>query len=112
MLPLPGYTKKLPQPLSAGTATASIAAAILKTTDRETKAHLEAARDQIAKILDPKFAPAGGNTAPLIIFGLILAALYFIFRKEEIPPAHKVAAGVQISETPVSAPQAPTAQPA
>ncbi len=49
---------------------ASVAAAIVKTTDRETKAHLEGARDQIAKILDPKFAPAGGNAAPLIIFGI------------------------------------------
>ena len=38
--------------------TASIAAAMAKTTDHETKAHLEASRDEIAKILDPKFAPA------------------------------------------------------
>ena len=35
----------------------SIAAAMAKTTDHETKAHLEASRDEIAKILDPKFAP-------------------------------------------------------
>jgi len=43
---------------------ASIAAAIPKATDHETKAHLEAARDEIAKILDPKFAPpaSGGGT--------------------------------------------------
>ncbi|HXK05141.1 MAG TPA: zinc-dependent metalloprotease [Verrucomicrobiae bacterium] len=38
--------------------TASIAAALPKTTDHDTKAHLEAARDEIARILDPKFAPA------------------------------------------------------
>jgi hypothetical protein len=42
---------------------ASIAAALAKTTDHETKAHLEAAKDEIARILDPKFAtpaaPAG-----------------------------------------------------
>ena len=37
--------------------TASIGAALAKTTDHETKAHLEARRDEIAKILDPKFAP-------------------------------------------------------
>jgi uncharacterized protein YgiB involved in biofilm formation len=37
---------------------ASISAAMAKTTDHETKAHLEASRDEIAKILDPKFAPA------------------------------------------------------
>jgi hypothetical protein len=38
----------------------SITTALAKTTDHETKAHLEAAKDEIAKILDPKFAtPAG-----------------------------------------------------
>jgi hypothetical protein len=44
---------------------ASVLAALAKTTDRPTKAHLEAARDQIAKILDPKFAqtPATGGAA-------------------------------------------------
>jgi hypothetical protein len=36
---------------------ASITAALAKTTDHETKAHLEASRDEIAKILDPKFLP-------------------------------------------------------
>ncbi len=36
----------------------SIAAALPKTADHDTKAHLEAARDEIARILDPKFAPA------------------------------------------------------
>jgi len=37
---------------------ASIVAAMAKTTDHETKAHLEASRDEISRILDPKFAPA------------------------------------------------------
>ncbi|MCX6626858.1 MAG: zinc-dependent metalloprotease, partial [Candidatus Solibacter sp.] len=36
----------------------TITAAMAKTTDHETKAHLEASRDEIAKMLDPKFAPA------------------------------------------------------
>jgi hypothetical protein len=36
---------------------ASIGAAIAKTADHETRAHLEASRDEIAKILDPKFVP-------------------------------------------------------
>ena len=49
---------------------ASIAAAIAKTTDRETKAHLEGARDQIAKILDPKFAQAQVNGAAVIRIGI------------------------------------------
>jgi hypothetical protein len=42
---------------------ASIAAALAKAADRETRAHLEGARDQIAKILDPRFAPPAGNNA-------------------------------------------------
>jgi hypothetical protein len=48
----------------------SLTAAIAKATDHDTKAHLEGARDQIAKILDPKFLPpapaaaaAGGRGA-------------------------------------------------
>ena len=48
----------------------SLGAALAKTTDRASKAHIEAARDQIAKILDPKFAasnPAGTGT--LRVFG-------------------------------------------
>ena len=39
------------------TLAATITAAMAKTTDHETKAHLEASRDEIAKMLDPKFAP-------------------------------------------------------
>src|ERR1035438_7064335 len=35
----------------------SIAAALARTADRTTRVHLEGARDQIARILDPKFAP-------------------------------------------------------
>ena len=44
----------------------AITAAMAKATDPETKAHLEASRDEIDKILDPKFlppAPAGGAAA-------------------------------------------------
>jgi uncharacterized protein DUF4953/uncharacterized protein DUF5117/uncharacterized protein DUF5118 len=49
---------------------AAIGAALPKATDREAKAHLEATRDQIAKILDPKFAPPTGSGAGQIrIFG-------------------------------------------
>jgi hypothetical protein len=48
----------------------SIAAAITRTTDRTTRVHLEGARDQIARILDPKFAlPAGSGGAGILIFG-------------------------------------------
>ncbi len=36
---------------------ASLTAAAAKATDHDTKAHLEGAKDQIAKILDPKFLP-------------------------------------------------------
>ncbi len=41
----------------------SIAAALSKAADPETKAHLEAARDEISKILDPKFLPAAPAAA-------------------------------------------------
>ncbi|HUI56851.1 MAG TPA: zinc-dependent metalloprotease [Bryobacteraceae bacterium] len=36
---------------------AAITAALPKATDSETRAHLEASKDEIAKILDPKFLP-------------------------------------------------------
>jgi len=42
---------------------AAITAALAKTTDHETKAHLEASRDEISKILDPKFLPAAPAAA-------------------------------------------------
>jgi hypothetical protein len=45
---------------------AAITAAMAKATDPETKAHLEASRDEIDKILDPKFltpAPAAAGAA-------------------------------------------------
>jgi hypothetical protein len=46
----------------------AIGAALARTLDRETKAHLEGARDQIARILDPRFAePSGADRTPLRI---------------------------------------------
>ncbi len=48
----------------------AVSAALTKASDRETRAHLEGTRDQIAKILDPKFAPPGaGGTGAIRIFG-------------------------------------------
>jgi hypothetical protein len=41
----------------------SISAAIAKASDHDTKAHLEGAKDQIARILDPKFLPAAPGAA-------------------------------------------------
>jgi hypothetical protein len=62
------------RPLARGelrTLQQSVRAAAAKAADRETRFHLEDVRDQIAKILDPRFAPpttpAGG---PLAIPGL------------------------------------------
>jgi len=50
---------------------ASIGAALARTTDRETRAHLDAARDRIGKILDPKFAaPAGSSSGAVIRIGV------------------------------------------
>jgi hypothetical protein len=49
---------------------AALAASLAKAADRPTRAHLEGARDQIAKILDPKFAPpAGANNSAMRLFG-------------------------------------------
>jgi hypothetical protein len=47
-----------------------IAAALSKAADRETRAHLEGARDQIARILDPKFNVGGAAAAPVPRVGL------------------------------------------
>jgi hypothetical protein len=61
------------RPLARGelrTLDASVRAAIAKTADRTTRLHLQDVRDQIAKILDPKFAPAAPVQLPTIIFGL------------------------------------------
>jgi hypothetical protein len=49
------------------TLNANIAAALARTTDRETRAHLDAAHDRIAKILDPKFAPAAASSSGTVI---------------------------------------------
>jgi hypothetical protein len=43
---------------------ASIGGALAKARDGETRAHLEGARDQIARILDPKFAAPNAAAAP------------------------------------------------
>ncbi len=51
------------------TLSSSIDAALAKTTDRETRAHLRGARDQIDRILDPRFAPpVSGGLGELRIF--------------------------------------------
>ena len=49
---------------------ASIAAALAKTADRVSKAHLEGTRDQIAKILDPKFAQPASPSSNAIRLGI------------------------------------------
>jgi hypothetical protein len=48
----------------------SIGAALTKARDRESRAHLEGARDQIARILDPKFAAPNAAAAPVIRVGV------------------------------------------
>jgi hypothetical protein len=47
-----------------------INASMAKTRDGATKAHLEGARDQIAAILDPKFAPPTGGGGIVLRIGL------------------------------------------
>ena len=48
---------------------AAIAAAAPRASDRQTRAHLADARDQIAKALDPKFAPPSPTTPTFNPFG-------------------------------------------
>ncbi len=50
---------------------ADVTKALIRTTDRATKMHLEDVKDQIAKILDPKFAAPAPAASPLsFILGL------------------------------------------
>ncbi|HJP90460.1 MAG TPA: zinc-dependent metalloprotease [Pyrinomonadaceae bacterium] len=48
---------------------ATVGTAMARATDRETRAHLADARDQIAKALDPKFASPAPTTPTLFPFG-------------------------------------------
>ena len=48
----------------------AIGTAMARATDRQTRAHLMDARDQIAKALDPKFAPPAAATTFTFPFGL------------------------------------------
>ena len=52
------------------TIAADAGAALARTTDRDTRLHLEDVRDQIAKILDPKYQLANPTPAPAIILPL------------------------------------------
>jgi uncharacterized protein DUF4953 len=45
----------------------AVRTALVRITDRTTRAHLQDVRDQIARILDPKFAPAAAPALPLLI---------------------------------------------
>ena len=47
-----------------------VAKALVRTTDRATRMHLEDVRDQIAKILDPKFQLANPTPGPAILLPL------------------------------------------
>jgi hypothetical protein len=61
------------RPLARGelrTLDTSVRAAIAKAADRTTRLHLQDVRDQIARILDPKFAPPTAPQNLPIIFGL------------------------------------------
>ena len=48
----------------------AIGAAMPRATDRQTRAHLADARDQIAKALDPKFAPPAAPATIAFPFGI------------------------------------------
>jgi hypothetical protein len=53
---------------------AEVDEAATRTTDRASRMHLDDVRDQIARILDPKFAPPAASNAPNV---------FSIFRFEE-----------------------------
>jgi len=56
------------------TLSADVTRAMARTTDRATRMHMEDVKDQIAKILDPKFAAPAPTTSPFAsIFGLFNA---------------------------------------
>ena len=50
--------------------TSDLTTAMGKTTDRNTKLHLEDLRDQIAKIMDPKFQQSNGVQVAVPVFTL------------------------------------------
>jgi hypothetical protein len=52
------------------TVNAQISGALAKTADRETRAHLQGVRDQITRILDPRFSQGGNAGAAVIRLGL------------------------------------------
>jgi hypothetical protein len=52
------------------TVSAQISGALAKTADRETRAHLQGVRDQITRILDPRFSQGGNAGAAVIRLGL------------------------------------------
>ncbi|HKQ80398.1 MAG TPA: zinc-dependent metalloprotease [Blastocatellia bacterium] len=54
------------------TLSADVTRALTRTTDRATRMHLDDVKDQIAKILDPKFAAPAPTSSPIpFIFGLL-----------------------------------------
>jgi hypothetical protein len=62
-----------------------------KAGDRATKAHLEAVKDQIARILDPKFAaPAGGGGGGAVIRAFTEDELRFILPQDSCWPDYVV----------------------
>jgi hypothetical protein len=68
-----GRTSSESRPLARGelrTLDASVRAAIAKAADRTTRLHLQDVRDQIARILDPKFAPTAAPQGLPIILGV------------------------------------------
>jgi hypothetical protein len=61
------------RPLARGelrTLDVSVRAAMARAADRTTRLHLQDVRDQIARILDPKFAPPAAAPGPPIFLGL------------------------------------------
>jgi hypothetical protein len=69
---------------------AAITAASAKASDRASKAHLEASKDQIARILDPKFAASTAAAAGAIRIGLSDEELMFLMPSASCWPDYAI----------------------
>ncbi len=68
----------------------AVAAGAAKAGDRATKAHLEAVKDQIARILDPKFAAAAGGAGGVVVRALTEDELRFLLPPDSCWPDYVV----------------------
>jgi len=75
-----------------------------KPAKRPAPKRPSAATPQAQPKAEPAATKGGGvSLAPFVIFALVIAGLYFTFRKDEVPLVHKESAGLQAVASPVPA---------